>query len=125
MARHATCSAALLMLLAVGGQAQADTWQQCFLDLRIAQVIKQPYPELQAEVLKVTPKPATAECPAVGELITFVPETADYQSPLVRRHWPKKGQPMKIRYQYLDGMCKGDGNDYACRIKHYPVSTHR
>jgi hypothetical protein len=102
--------------------AHASTWQICSLALRITDVVKQPFAQLQARVLKVTPASATVECPEVGATLTFTPETPDYQSPLPRKQWPTKGQSVQINYRYLDGICKGDGHDYACRIKHYPMA---
>ena len=101
--------------------AQASTWQICRMDVRVTDVVKHPYPQLQAQILKATPASASVECPEVGTTVTFAPETTDYQATLPRRQWPKKGQSMRIDYRYLDGICKGDGNDYACRIKHYPL----
>lgn len=56
-----------------------------------------------------------------GTILTFTPETRDYQNDLPRRQWPKKGQSVRVDYRYLDGMCKGDGHSHACRIKHYPM----
>ncbi|AXA53384.1 hypothetical protein ACNT2N_21435 [Pseudomonas thivervalensis] len=100
---------------------QASTWQICHMELRIVEVLKRPYPQLQAQVMKVRPKSASVECPQQGALLTFTPETPDYQATLPRRQWPGKGQSVQVDYRYLDGMCKGDGNSYACRIKHYPV----
>lgn len=99
----------------------AATWQICRLELRITEVVKRPYPQLQAQVLKVSPQSATAECPEAGASITFTPETPDYQTTLPRKRWPGKGQSVRVDYRYLDGICKGDGNEHACRIKHYPV----
>ncbi|XJV35681.1 hypothetical protein AB3464_16045 [Pseudomonas asplenii] len=101
--------------------AQAATWQICRLDLRVTEVVKQPYPQLQAQVLKASPQSTTVECPEVGSSITFTPETPDYQTTLPRKRWPAKGQSVQVDYRYLDGMCKGDGNSHPCRIKHYPV----
>ncbi|WP_335944260.1 hypothetical protein [Pseudomonas sp. G166] len=112
---------AILALSAVGEPVQAATWQICRLELRIVEVLKQPYPQLQAQVLKVRPASTAVECPEAGTTLTFTPETTDYQATLPRRHWPKKGQSAQVDYRYLDGMCKGDGNSYACRIKHYPL----
>ncbi|MDO7895901.1 hypothetical protein [Pseudomonas citrulli] len=100
--------------------AQAGTWQICRLELHIVEVLKNPYPQLQARVTKASPASATVECPPPGSTIRFIPETTDYQATLPRRQWPAKGQSMRIDYRYLDGICKGDGNSHACRIKHYP-----
>jgi hypothetical protein len=101
---------------------QASAWEICSMELRIINVLKRPYPQLQAEILKVSQRSTTAECPKEGATITFIPETTDYQSELPRRQWPQKGQSVHVNYQYLDGICKGDGHDRACRIKHYPLA---
>lgn len=101
---------------------QASTWQICRMELHITDALKLPYPKLQAQVVKVSQASTTAECPEKGATITFVPETADYQSTLPRRQWPKKGQLMHINYRYLDGTCKGDGHPHECRIEHYPLA---
>ncbi|MCP2073016.1 UNVERIFIED_ORG: hypothetical protein J2Y77_002452 [Pseudomonas lini] len=113
---------AALALSILAEPAQAATWQICRLELRIVEVLKQPYPQLQAQVLKVSPASTSVECPEAGTTLTFTPETTDYQATLPRRQWPKKGQSVRIDYRYLDGICKGDGNSYACRIKHYPLA---
>lgn len=102
--------------------AHAAAWQICSLELLVTDVLKQPSPQLQARILKVSPASATVECPEVGATVTFIPEKPDYQNPLPRRQWPKKGQSVKVNYRYLDGVCKGDGNSYACRIEHYPMA---
>lgn len=112
-----------LTLAALCAPAQASTWQICRMELRISDAPKPASAQLQAEVLKATPSSATADCPTAGTTLTFVPETADYQTLLPRRAWPKKGQSVQVDYRYLDGICKGDGNDHPCRIKHYPVVT--
>ncbi|RON40189.1 hypothetical protein BK666_26945 [Pseudomonas frederiksbergensis] len=111
----------VLTLLVVCIPVHASTWQICALGLRITEVVKRPSTQLQAQVLKVSPASTTAECPEVGASITFTPETTDYQTTLPRRQWPIKGQSVRMDYRYLDGICKGDGNDYPCRIKHYPL----
>ncbi|MHA6788613.1 hypothetical protein ACWA6H_13140 [Pseudomonas bijieensis] len=100
---------------------QASTWQICHMELRIVEVLKQPYPQLQAQIVKVTPKSSSVECPVQGSSLTFTPETPDYQATLPRRQWPAKGQSVQVDYRYLDGICKGDGHSHPCRIKHYPV----
>lgn len=80
-----------------------------------------PYPQLQAELLKVSANAPTVICPEQGATVKFIPETPDYQAVLPRRTWPKKGQVVRVDYRYLDGTCKGDGKDYPCRIKHYSL----
>ncbi|MCP1455862.1 MULTISPECIES: hypothetical protein [Pseudomonas] len=122
MNAHAACLGLFVLTLAfLSGPVQASTWQICHLELRIVEVLKQPYPQLQAKIVKARPKSASVECPAQGSSLTFTPETPDYQATLPRRQWPRKGQSLQVDYRYLDGVCKGDGNSYACRIKHYPV----
>ncbi|KQW41867.1 MULTISPECIES: hypothetical protein [Pseudomonas] len=122
MNAHATCLGLSALTLAfLSGPVQASTWQICHLELRIVEVLKQPYPQLRAQIVKARPKSASVECPAQGSSLTFTPETQDYQATLPRRQWPRKGQSLQVDYRYLDGVCKGDGNSYACRIKHYPV----
>lgn len=119
---HAACLVLLALTLPfLCAPVQASTWQICHMELRIVEVLKQPYPQLQAQVMKVTPKSASVECPAQDSLLTFTPETPDYQTTLPRRQWPVKGQSLQVDYRYLDGICKGDGNSHPCRIKHYPV----
>lgn len=80
-----------------------------------------PYPLLKARVKSVQAQPYTAQCPAEEDVIDFTPESADYQAQIARRLWPKLGQFVRMRYLYLDGVCKGDGNSRPCRIKHYPI----
>ncbi|WLH48645.1 hypothetical protein [Pseudomonas beijingensis] len=122
MNTHTACLGLLALTLSFMSEpVQASTWQICQMELRIVEVLKQPYPQLQAQVMKVRPKTSSVECPAQGSLLTFTPETPDYQATLPRRQWPGKGQSVQVDYRYLDGVCKGDGNSYACRIKHYPV----
>ncbi|TWC14557.1 MULTISPECIES: hypothetical protein [unclassified Pseudomonas] len=99
----------------------AATWQICRLELRIIEVVRQPYPQLQAQVLEVSRKSPATECPEEGSSLTFTPETPDYQATLPRKQWPGRGQSVRVDYRYLDGICKGDGNNYPCRIRHYPV----
>lgn len=101
--------------------AQAGAWQICRMELRIIDVLKQPSAQLRAQVLKVSAKPATAECPQQNTHIIFVPETANYQAMVPRRQWPSTGQSVQVEYRYLDGICKGDGHEHPCRIKHYSL----
>ncbi|WP_077506470.1 hypothetical protein [Pseudomonas sp. A25(2017)] len=122
MNTHAACLGLLALTLPfLCEPVQASTWQICHMELRIVEVLKQPYPQLQAQIVKARPKSASVECPAQGSSLTFTPETPDYQATLPRRQWPRKGQSVRVDYRYLDGVCKGDGNSYACRIKHYSV----
>lgn len=111
-----------LPLLVLCQPVQAASWQICSMELRVTDVLKHPYPKLQAQILKVSPTSTTAECPEEGASLTFIPETTDYQSQIPRREWPKKGQSVRVNYRYLDGICKGDGHSHACRIEHYPLA---
>lgn len=100
----------------------ASQWEICRMKLRITDVLKHPRSQLQAQVLEVSQSSIATECPTVGAIIAFVPETTNYQGPLPRRRWPNKGQSVRFKYQYIDGICKGDGRpDYQCRIDHYPL----
>lgn len=101
--------------------ALASSWQICRMELRITDVVTNPFPKLQAEILKVSVKTATVICPEQGTTLMFTPETSDYQAVLPRRSWPKKGEVVRIDYRYLDGICRGDGNSHPCRIQHYSL----
>lgn len=81
----------VLALAVLCEPVQASTWQMCRMDVRVTEVLKHPYPQLQAQILKATPASTSVECPEVGTTITFTPETTDYQATLPRRQWPKKG----------------------------------
>ncbi|QXZ10101.1 hypothetical protein KUF54_02210 [Comamonas sp. Y33R10-2] len=102
------------VMLAAGGPALAGDWQIC--DLKVQVLEKQSGGgQLQALVLAARSK-GQAECPQPGAALSFRPETADYQSELPRRKWPKAGSTVTVRYRYLDGECKSRG---PCRIEHY------
>ena len=105
---------AAAMLCAISAPAMAANWEICDLkvEVRDKQTVRH---ALQARVLESLAK-GQAECPQVGTALSFRPETADYQSELPRRQWPKPGTTVKVRYRYLDGICKDRG---ACRIQHY------
>jgi len=106
----------LLTLTCLQTLAHANTWQVCQLTVNINH-IDQAEQKIEATVINVAHKPQ-AECPTQGEIIIFTPESADYQSTLAKKQWPKVGQLVKMRYQYLDGECKDRG---PCRISHYPL----
>ena len=118
-APYSVLSAVMLSMFCL--PALASSWQICRLELRITDTVTKPYPQLQAEILNVSAKTATVICPEQGATILFTPETSDYQAVLPRRTWPQKGQVVRVDYRYLDGICKGDGKNYPCRIKHYPT----
>ncbi|AMC34275.1 hypothetical protein [Janthinobacterium sp. B9-8] len=96
--------------------AHAASWQICDLEVHVNSH-KKADRQMDVSVLKRLDKSA-AECPTIGEQIIFRPETADFQSELPKKYWPKSGAFIKMRYQYLDGICKDRG---PCRIKHYPL----
>lgn len=98
----------------------ANTWERCELKLAILAHDFNPHPTLKAKVTDVRKQTRSAECPKIGEVISFEPETRDYQSILPRKKWPQKGAIVQWRYIYLDGICKNDGDPIECRIKHYP-----
>jgi len=112
-----------LLLMGAVSAVQAGPWQVCRMQVEIvAKLKKPPYPALQARVLQVEPKRAAMECPAAGDVISFVPESVDYQSTLPFKRWPRPGQTIRMRYLYLDGICKRESvPDSPCRIKHYPI----
>ncbi|MBB4864355.1 hypothetical protein HNP46_003219 [Pseudomonas nitritireducens] len=117
----AVAVAALLLSLGAAQAANAGDWQVCQLEVEITGTLKQPVRGLQGRVQSAKPRSAGTQCPSQGELIAFEPETADWQSRIPRKHWPAPGQRVWMRYQYLDGWCKRDGNDGPCRIEHYPM----
>ncbi len=91
MNTHAACLGLSALTLAfLSGPVQASTWQICHLELRIVEVLKQPYPQLQAQIVKARPKSSSVECPAQGSLLTFTPETPDYQATLPAGNGPGK-----------------------------------
>jgi len=113
--------AGTLLALCVTPAVYADTWQVCRLEVQITKALKLPVRGLEGRVESVKASPAGTQCPKKGELIAFEPESADWQSRIPRKHWPAPGQRVWMRYQYLDGICKGDGNSRPCRIEHYPM----
>ncbi|MEE9099682.1 MULTISPECIES: hypothetical protein [Pseudomonas] len=117
----AVAVAGLLLTPLLANAAQAGSWQVCRLEVEITETVKQPYPGLKGRVESVKARPAEAQCPDKGAVIAFEPESADWQSMIPRRHWPAPGQRVWMRYQYLDGTCKNDGNERPCRIEHYPM----
>jgi hypothetical protein len=111
----------LLLLCSLPLSVSAETWKVCHLQVKIIDRPTASFPLLQAKVLHVRAAPIDSECPATGEIITFIPEAPDYQNPLPYKRWPRRGDEIKMRYQYLDGECKNDGHPAPCRIKHYPI----
>lgn len=116
--RLAIGAAVVLACLWSAPMAQAAAWQVCRLDLTIQSAADKS--QVQAKVERVSPSADATDCPKTGEIIRFTPETADYQSLLPRKTWPKVGSKQRWRYIYLHGFCKNDGNSAACVIRHYP-----
>lgn len=114
-------AAGLFLPLLMAPCVQAANWQVCRMEVEITETVTQPYPGLKGQVESVKPQAASTECPIRGEVIAFAPESADYQSMIPRKHWPRPGQRVWMRYQYLDGECKNDGHPKPCRIQHYPM----
>lgn len=106
----------LLVGLAAWGcaSAMAAAWQVCDLRVQVLEHV-QDTRTLSVRVLESQPQ-GLAVCSPPGTLMGFRPETADYQSELPRRQWPKPGSTVTVRHRYLDGACKHLG---ACRIQHY------
>lgn len=117
----ALAAAGLLLTLCATQTAHAGDWQVCQLEVEITGALKLPVRGLEGRVASSKPRSAGTECPSPGEVIAFEPESADWQSRIPRQHWPAPGQRVWMRYQYLDGICKGDGNSRPCRIEHYPM----
>ena len=105
----------MIVMMFLSFHAYAGVWQKCDLTIQIVDRTD----EIYAEVLAIRAKPHV-ECPTKGSFITFAPDSHDWQSKLPKKQWPQIGQHWTVRYQYLDGACKLDGNDGPCRIKVYP-----
>lgn len=98
----------------------AGPWMTCNLEARVMGTAEKPFPGIRVRIISVYPQRDNVECPSPDDILTFRPERADYQAMLPRRKWPRTGSVVKLRYLYLDGICKNDGNDRPCRIEHYP-----
>lgn len=114
---HIALSACLLPVL----PAQAGTWMICRLEVQVLETVKKPRPSIRVTVGSAIPVTSEAECPVTGSILDFEPESFDYQTMLPKRQWPRAGRSLKMRYLYLDGICKNDGDPRPCRIEHYPV----
>lgn len=106
-----------MLLLSLTTISYAGNWAICDLRVHIDEFDKKTQ-TLAAPIISVHKK-ESVECPEEKSQINFIPETLDYQSILKKKYWPKPGRTATIRYQYLDGICKSDGNDAPCRIKHF------
>lgn len=114
MNKSKNCLAIAALLFAASAPALAGNWEICDLQVEVRDKQTDRH-QLQTRVIESQAK-AQAECPQAGTALSFRPETADYQSELPRRQWPKPGTTVTVRYRYLDGECKDRG---PCRIQHY------
>lgn len=110
----------LFGMLAVPVRSHAAEWEVCRYEIRVTKIDF--HENTISAVLEDPDGSLGEECPPVGQTLTFMPETLDYQSPLPRKKWPRVGQTRKLIYRHLDGVCKGDGNPHPCRIKHFSVN---
>jgi hypothetical protein len=95
----------LLILVFFPQFASAADWQICDLAVRVNSHNKTER-QMDVTILKRLDKSA-AVCPLIGERMV-----------LAKKNWPKTGALIKMRYQYLEGICKDRG---PCIIKHYPL----
>ena len=109
-------TAAFIALFFAALPALAGSWAVCDYDVEGVRIGGDPR-QLTVRVLRGHARNG-AECPAASGERAFVPETADYQSTLPRAQWPKPGQPARLRYRHLDGICKPDR---PCRIVHQSI----
>lgn len=107
---------ALLLAAAWGGAWSQTRWVVCDLSVHVDGVHRAA--QRVAGRVGAVKAPAGAECPRVGDRISFLPETLDYQSVLPRKRWPKVGAHARIRYRYLIGACK---HTPVCKIEHHSV----
>jgi hypothetical protein len=112
---------AALALLASPLSALAGPWEICDYTVQIESTAPS---GVRAVVTETAPKNLDW-CVKVGGSLSFAPESEDYQSVLPRKRWPKVGTVATLRYRQLAGICKNDGNDRPCTIKHYSVLTRR
>jgi hypothetical protein len=108
---------AALVLLASPLLAFAGQWEICDYTVQIESSVPS---GVRATVKEVVPKNPDI-CEKVGAALNFEPESADYQSVLPRKRWPKVGTVATLRYRQLVGFCKNDGNTQPCTIKHYSI----
>ena len=99
-------------LLSLAGQ-----WEICDYTVQI----ESSAPSGVRTTVKETAPKNPALCEKVGAALNFEPESADYQSVLPRKRWPKVGTAATLRYRQLVGFCKNDGNTQPCTIKHYSI----
>lgn len=97
----------------------ASQWTVCRYEIDVIG-IDQAKRHLSAKLLAAKGA-LSPECPTLGDVLSFTPETSDYQSELPRRKWPQPGKRGSLTYRHLDGICKADGASKPCRIKHYSI----
>jgi hypothetical protein len=108
---------AALALLAAPLFSLAGQWGICDYTVQIESSAPS---GVRATVKEAAPE-NPALCEKVGAVLSFAPESEDYQSVLPRKRWPKVGTAANLRYRQLVGFCKNDGNTQPCTIKHYSI----
>ena len=112
---------AALLFVAAPLLALAGQWKICDYTVQIESSAPS---GVRATVKEVAPKNPDI-CEKVGAALNFEPESADYQSVLPRKRWPKVGTSATLRYRQLVGFCKRDGDTQPCTIKHYSILSSR
>jgi hypothetical protein len=112
---------AALILLASPLLSLAGQWEICDYTVQVESSAPS---GVRATVKEAAPKNPDF-CETVDAALTFAPESADYQSVLPRKRWPKVGTAATLRYRQLVGFCKDDGNTQPCTIKHYSILNSR
>jgi hypothetical protein len=110
------------LCLAVGwfgvcAPAMAGNWLVCDFTVKVVEKSQNDI----SVVLVNTSKRNPPECAQQGVEWTFTPESPNYQNPLPRAKWPKVNRLAHLRYRALVGVCKGDGRNHPCTIRHYSI----
>lgn len=106
-----------VVLCGAHASATAGNWLVCDFTVK---VIDENREELTAVVVNAS-KRNPGLCSSLEQELSFRPETPAYQGPLPREKWPKVNHLAHLRYRALRGVCKGDGRDYPCTIRHYSI----
>ena len=120
MRRSQAITSLLWLGLVAPGLAHAAQWTICDFEVKRLRADRSDWGI--AVVIISKKKTNSLTCPNPGDQLRFTPETADYQSALPRKLWPKMNQRAKLRYRYLDGECKERG---PCRIEHHAIMGTR
>lgn len=106
-----------LVLCGVHAPARAGNWLVCDFTVKVVDWHQH---SISAVVVNASKRNPDA-CSAQGAEWTFTPESPNYQRPLPRAKWPQVNRLAHLRYRALAGVCKGDGRDYPCIIRHYSI----